>query len=242
MYGFQDSKEVVQGAGGGRFGLNQKATVSVFQYNPNGGKDGAAQDCIDFTVKIGEREFRTRFFPVDKIFVDNVEVTDKTSQVYKDEAEKAGKLISATLTEIVKAFVPEDQVKEALSVPFSGFAQWAQAMERLVKSVPNWDSKLVDVFLQYQWQITGENTQTFLELPRNVKQGLFICAHIPATFTEDRTDTHLRYINDTDGSAHPFKRSAWFVESDFANQQKLDDTTGAAGNAMNAGTSSSAGW
>lgn len=241
MYGYQDSNEVTPGKSGGKFGLNSGVNVIKFEYNPNAGKDESEQDAIDFHVKIDEKEYRKRFFPVSKVFAKGGgEITDTNSQEYKDELAKSQKLLNAELTDIAEAFVGPESVKEALSVPINSFKDFAEILERLVKSVPNWDKKEVDVFLQYQWKPTGENTRTFLELPKNVKHGSYITSTKGGGFKEDRTETHLKYVSE-DGITHPFKRNEWFVNHAFANVTNLEG--GNESEEMNTqGNSQPAGW
>ncbi len=239
MYGYQDSNEVAPGASGGKFGLNTGVNVTKFEYNPNAGKDGAQQDGIDLTIQIGEREYMKRFFPVSKVFAKGGgEITDTNSPEYKEELEKAVKLLNAELTSIVEAYVSPEEVKAALSAPINSFKDFAQILERLVKSVPNWEKQPVDVFLQYQWQPTGDNDRTYLQLPNNVKQGIYIVKSKGNGYVEDRTDTHLKYYNPENGETHPFKRGKWFVESAFANQTTLNQAPTTAG-AMDGGSSAS---
>lgn len=240
-YGYQDSSSVGPGKASGKFGLNQGVFVTKFEYNPNGGKDGAAQDVIDLSVQVQEKEYMIRFFPVSKVYAKEGggELTDPSTQEYKDQYAKEVALLSATLSDIVKAFVSEEDLKLALATPINSFADYAKILERLVKSVPNWQKQAVDIFLEYQWKPTGSNTRTFLTLPKNVKQGTFICKAIPGvTFKEERTDTHLKYIAE-DGSLHPFKRTKWYVENAYANVTILEDESAAASD-MN-GTDSASG-
>lgn len=233
MYGYQDSSEVAPGSAGGKLGLN-KGLVTKFEFNPNSGQEGAAGDGIDFTVKVGEREYRKRFFPVSKVFrKGGGELTDPNSQEYKDAKALATKLLNAELTSIVEAFVDEATVKEALSVPIASFKDFSTILERLIKSTHKWNETEVDVFLQYQWQPSGENTRTFLQLPSNVKQGIYIVKAVPGEFKTERTSSHLRFVN-AEGGIHPFKRGQWFVESAFANPTIMEEETSEAGEGTSA--------
>jgi len=217
-YGYQDSKEVGPGKQGGKFGLNT-GVVTKFEYNPNAGKDGAEQDAIDLNVQVGEKEFMLRFFPVTKVFAKKGggEITDTNSQEYKDGRDEAIALLNGTLSDIVKCFVSEEDLKQALATPISSFRDYATILQRLVQSSPNWNKQLVDIFLQYQFTPAGSNTRTFLTLPANVKHGSFIVRHQGVGFKEDRTPTHVRYVKE-DGTVHPLSRGEWFVTSAFANQ------------------------
>ena len=56
-----------------------------------------------------------------------------------------------------------------------------------------------------------------MELPKNVKHGIFITASQGAGFDEVRTASALKYVNSA-GDEHPFKRGEWFLNNNFANQ------------------------
>jgi hypothetical protein len=226
MYGYQDSGDLAPGKQGGKFGLNTGAFVTKFEYNPNAGSDGSAGDAIDLTIQIGEREYRHRFFPISKVFKDGSEITDTNSQEYKDGIAKETSQLNAMLTDIVKVFVDEETLKTALATPISSFKNYAEILQRLVQSAPNWQKVPVDVFLQYQWKPSGDNDRTYLELPKNVKHGLFITKSFGEGFVEERTSGHLKYVNE-EGIQHPFKRGEWFLGSAFANQTNLSGNAGA---------------
>ena len=224
MYGYQNVEDVAQGNSGGKFGLNIGAFVTKFEYNPNGGKDGAEADCIDFTVKIEEKEYRSRFFPITKVFKKGGgEITDTNSKEYKEQQAKDIKMFNATISDIVTCFITDAELREALSAPIQNFKDFATIVERLVKTTPNWDKKPVDVFLQYQWKPQRENTRTFLELPKpkNIIHGTFIVSSKGQGYVSDGSDSHLKYVNE--GDIHPFKRTTWFVNSPFANVTIVED-------------------
>lgn len=221
MYGYQESGDLTPGKQGGKFGLNTGAFITKFELNENAGKDGAAADAIDFTVQVGEREFRHRFFPISKVFAKGGgEITDTNSEEYKKAMASEVAQFNAVISDIVKVFVSEEDLKLALQVPIPTFKDFAKIVTRLVQATPNWQKKPVDVFLQYQWAPSGDNDKTYLELPKNVKQGVFIVPSEGEGFKEERTSTHLKYVKD-DGTEHPFKRGEWFVNSAFANQINL---------------------
>lgn len=240
MYGYTDSESLAPGKQGGKFGLNSGAHVTKFEYNPNAGAGGAQQDAIDFTVQIDAREYRLRFFPVSKVYAkEGGEITDTTSDEYKEALKKETAQLSATLSDIVKCFVDEATLKTALATPIASFKNYAEILQRLVQSTPSWHMVPVDVFLQYQWKPSGDNDKTYLELPKNVKHGLFITKSLGQDYKEVRTNTSLSYVNDL-GDKHPFKRGEWFLGSAYANPVDLSSgNSGGASANINTGGGSS---
>lgn len=239
MYGYQDSGDLAPGKQGGKFGLNTGAFVTKFEFNPNAGKDNAAAEAIDFTVQVGEREYRHRFFPITKVFAkEGGEITDVSSDAYKEAFKKELDQFNAVIADIVACFVSREDLKTALTTPIPSFKDFANIVTRLVQSTPNWQKKPVDVFLQYQWSPSGDNDKTYLELPKNVKHGSFIVASEGVGFKEVKTPTSLKYVKE-DGTEHIFKRGEWFLESAFANQVNL---TGASSMNSTATASTGAAW
>lgn len=223
MYGYQNSEELSTG-NGGKFGLNSGVFITKFEYNANAGSDGAVADAIDLTVKVGEREYRKRFFPVSKVYgKGNVgELTDTTTDEYKAAKDTAVSLLNASLTDVVRVFVDEESIKSALSSPIASFKDYALVLERLVKGSGNWDKTPVDVFLSYQWAIQGDNKRTFLEIPKDVKHGSFIIKSLGEGYKEVATSSSIKYTNE-EGLTHPFKRSEWFANSAYAIQAVIEE-------------------
>lgn len=223
MYGYVNSNEVGPGLSGGKFGLN-KAVITKFEFTDKAGASGSDGEAIDLTVTVGDREYKNRFFPINKVYApkNGGEITDKNSEAYKKQFEIENNLLQATLSDIVKCFVNEEVAAQALAGPFPNFKAYAQALERVVKQVPGWDSKPVNVFLQYQYALGknkdgGVNSRTFLELPKNVKHGVFLTKDFPGDYKPNNVSSGLKYVNEN-GEEHPIKRTSWFMENAFANQ------------------------
>lgn len=237
MYGYKDSKDITGQAG--QFGLNT-GFVTKFEFNPNGGQDGAAQDVIDLTIEADGKKYMKRFFPVSKVYAakSGAELTDTTTEEYKTALNKAISLLNATLTDVVRCFVDEGDIKTALATPFTSFKEYAEILQRLVHSVPNFDKMPVDFFLQYQWTPKGDNKIAFLELPKDVKHGTFLIRSLGAGFNP--VEGTIKFAN-AEGITHPFKRSDWFRTSAFTVQTKLNSASAPVGAAaMNQGTGSPA--
>lgn len=223
-YGYTDSKKVENKAGG-KFGKN-KALLTKFEFNPNGGKNGAAQDSIDITVQVEEKEFKTRVFPINKVFApgrNGRELTDVNSKEYISTMEKEREKLQGYLISLVECFIAPEDVQAALMVPIGSFKTYAEILQRLIQSTPNWNKKEIEVFLQYQFVPTGENTRSFLTLPTNLTHGAVFCPYMGDTYVEDRTETHLRYLDGE--NVHPLYRGEWFMKSAYAKQTILTETS-----------------
>lgn len=226
-FGFQsDSDKDLQSKQGGTFGLN-KGFITKFEYNPNGGKDNAEADVFDITVKVGDKEFQSRIFPITRVFdKDGDEIDDQQSQAFINGYNKEMKQMKAIMTHYLKCFTSEEEIKRAFaSATVNNFVDYFQLITSLRGE--NYDSIPVDVFLEFQWKIKGDNKLTFLKLPENMKGGYFIIPHVDTTDGAYKavvnSDGNLVYLNDK-GAAHPFDRSKNFIESPKTIQQFEDGT------------------
>lgn len=234
-YGYEDDS---QGQGGGLiFGLNAgNCFMTKFEFNPNGGKEGAAQEALDIMFNVDGRDISFRQFPVTKAFDgDNGEVDDARHPAMV----QARKDFNAMMTHILSTFVSKDNIKQAFTQPISSFEQFCNVAANLLPR--NYASIKLDVFAQWQWNITGDNEKTYLRLPNKMKHGKWLCQHVPPAggeWKEDKLNGGLHYV-DEQGNKHPFARTKWFMESNFAHQQSeetIDDALSGGGDS--AGTTS----
>jgi hypothetical protein len=214
-----DNDESLQTKTGGRFGLNQ-AFITVFEYNPTAGADGAAADAVDITVMVEQKEFRRRIYDITgDLYNKNNEKVSPDQEGYAELYNAELKQRMAVVTHAAKALgVTDDQIKTALATPPSSFAAWAKIMTSLPSD--NFRTKPVDVFLEWEWQIGEGNTQTFLILAKNMKGGRFLCPHVkPQGAWTAKNEKGLTYV-DAAGNEHPFTRSEDYMKSNKAKQQK----------------------
>ncbi|HPC09730.1 MAG TPA: hypothetical protein PLN85_01495 [archaeon] len=223
------------------FGLNH-GFITKFEYNPNAGKDGAPADAIDIEVTSLEgKTVKSRIYDVGDVYnADNVKI-GPLDEGYENVAKVERAQKSAVITHFVKALgVTEETIIKALTPAPKNFAEYAQIMTSLVAK--NYSSIPVDFFVQYQWSIKGDAKMTYLELPKNMKDGYFIVPSIKPNgeWKEVRNEKGLSYVDNV-GNIHPITKSKNFLESNKAKQQKKDETA-ATFALMNQSTPTISGW
>lgn len=256
-FGYQDDQDKSLQAKDfnfGVFGLNQKVKLTKFEYNPNGGAGGSEGDCLDIEFKIGSGDVRQRWFPITKVFGKNGEISDTSSEEYITGYNDLMKHFKAVMTHYLKAFNTEETLKSAFATQPKNWVEYVQLVSRLMsQGIAN--GIALDVMLQYQWNIGANANQTYLELPKNLKDGSFLTPHMAPVgeWTEEKSWTEkdekgndveksgLRYV-DGAGNVHRFKRSSNFMESNKAIKQTRNDSQSSAGSAMNAGSAAAASW
>lgn len=205
------------------FGLTSgKTFLTRFEWVPNGGKDSAEQEALDIVFNIDGVEKGYRQFPVVKAFgKDNVEITDPNSP----EMKEAFTDFNAKITHILHCFNDMETIKAAFSRPIKSFKDFCHIAMSLIpkdaKDIP------LDIFLQYQWSLRGEQKRTFLEIPSKMKHGRWLCRTNPdrkwkTVRIENPTPENrkaLYYIDEETEEIHDFVRNGWYMNSNFANQQ-----------------------
>lgn len=226
---------------GGNFGL---AKLTKFEWIPNAGKDGAEQEALDIVFNINGTDKSHRLFPITKVYdKKNQELTDKESAEYKEAAKNARGNLSNIVTHILNALLDKETVQATLSRPTKSFKDYAQLAQSVLPK--DFAERKLDIFMQYQWQISEGQNRTYLDLPKKMVYGAWLKPAIEGKWVEKRADNiqestreALWYENEK-GDKHPFTRNGWFMLSNFANQQRTDGTSGsttAGAAAMNAGT------
>lgn len=214
--------EVKQGSGL-VFGLNKGAKMTKFEYNPNGGKDNSPGDCIDIVIELKGKEFKERFYDITTgFFVNNVMALPGTPDYIANVGAEVDGLQAIIIHYMKAVGTTQEKIDQATATPISTFAQWATVMSAIIPK--DMATKELDIFLQYQWNIKGSNTVTFLELPNTpnkLKQGAFVIPSVPGKFTKVEGVEGLSYVNET-GVIHPFVRTEWFMESNYAKKQSTE--------------------
>lgn len=212
------------------FGLNAgNCFLTKFEWIPNGGKDGAEQEALDIVFTINGTEKSYRKFPVTKAFgKDNAEVTDPTAP----EMKEAMSDFNAVIVHILHCFMNSDSIKAAMNVPIKDFKHYCQICMSILPKT--YKDTALDIFLQWGWNL-GDKEKTYLEIPTKMKYGRWLSvAQNPVGSTswkevrvENPADTVREALYYVDGAnnKHLFIKNGWFMNSNFANQQRADGGT-----------------
>lgn len=228
------------------FGLNAGVTtLQKLEWIPNGGKSGAEGQALDMVFNINGGERGYRMFPVTKGY-DKAgrEVTDPTSKEFQDEVLN----FNAKMTHIMSCFIDREAYIAALQRPIEDFKKFCKIIESMLPK--NFRDIKLDVFMQYQNEIKEGQSMTFLELPKNMKHGRWICPAMEGSWIEKRLENPsddaieaLWYeredgkIDEATGKVakHVFVRRGWFMNHNLAKQQRNEKASNS-----NGGTATSA--
>mgnify|MGYP003637610831 CR=1 FL=1 len=213
-----DTDESLRGKSGGQFGLNS-GFITKLEYNGLAGKDGSEGDAVDITAQVGDKEFRRRIYDATgPLFGAKNAKIEPGEEGYADLYNTEMKQRMAVVTHAVKAVgVTADQIKAAVSAAVD-FKSWATIMTALPSA--DYKTKPVDIFVEYQWNISDGQDKTFLELPKNMKGGYFLCPVQKAvgTWSVVNDSEGMHYADDA-GNKHPFDRSVNYMKGNKAIQQ-----------------------
>lgn len=218
----KDTDESLVSKGAVQFGLNQ-GYVTNFAYNPNGGKDGEAKSAFDLEVTIEGAAKRIRLFePVGELMFNGNLIGEGDPNYEKTFTQQMTQIV-AVIKHAAKAVGLTDAQLDAINAPdFKSFCTAVQAM------LPaDYKTRLVDVFMEYQWTISEGQNKTFPQLPTNMKGGKFMCPHVVPVGSWKpviESDGALHYEDDNK-SIHPLKKSANFMNSPKGKQQERGGNT-----------------
>ena len=222
-----------------KFGLNQKAKLTKFEYNPAiEFKNGDSAEGIEAEVKLESGlELKMNIYPTTKVFKDGNEITDPAHPEFR----KGITILKKRLFHIAKCFASEKDLIEAVAIP-QNFGDFVNSIIGTFQD--GWQNKELDLFMQYQWMLKEGAERKYLEIPKKTSQGPFLVPHVKGNFTEvkitdgkayangkslgkvsgktldangttitlPKKDTALIYLSDDD-MLHPFNRGTWFMEN-----------------------------
>ena len=225
--------EQASGSSYGKFGKND-AKLIKFEYTSQGGSNGATQDALLVTFKVEDGEYNYRVFPAK---VGNWINQDPNSEEYKKALQESQNQVQIAISQIVESIVDRTTIQNAIvAAKPTTFEQYVKLMERLIKAVPGWNNKELDLFLHWQSKLSPNQTRTYLEVPRqtDLKFGnsVFVTSKQPGVWNEVIEQGVLMY-KDNSGNIHPFKRNKWYMEkSKFANRIVVEETAPTATNSV----------
>lgn len=202
----------------GVFGLNI-GKITKLEFNDKAGKDGTDGNAVDITVNIDGKEFYNRFFLNEDVY--------GSAGLLKPGEEGYDKAFYSTYSQYVAVIKHALGVlgvsEEAINTVLSGIdnTKLVDGMKKMLTLAPDgYKDKTVDIFLEYQWQISDGQDRTFLTLPKNMKGGVFLTEHIApeGQWKAVNEGGKLHYI-DNGGKKHAFTRDANFMDSNKAKQQ-----------------------
>ena len=223
IFSTTDTDKALQGKASGNFGLNGPVNVTKLEYtNKAGKKDEAGQPteghAFDIHVQIKDRDYQLRIYDPT-----GSQMLDKNNNKVNPGEEGYDALFKADATQrvavikhAIKSVGVTDAQIDAIIPTVTSFTDFFVKLGNLVPA--QFQTKPVDAFLEYQWQPSEGQTMTYLQLPRNMKGGPFLIAHVPGKFTENMVDGVLVYLDEA-GNKHPFERNEGFMDSAKANQQ-----------------------
>lgn len=217
----EDTDESLKSKSAGKFGLNPGVNISKIEFLADAGKDGAAADAVDIWGQVAEKEYRRR------LYVTTGELYGPKDTRVKPGDEGYEALLAAdmgqkvaVLKHILKAVGVTVQAINQVSATLS-MSDIANGMKKLAELAPaNYKANSVDLFLEYQWDIPEGATRKFVELPKNMKGGIFACPAVKPVgkWTEVINEDGLHYKDDA-GNIHPIKKSAEYMLSKKAIQE-----------------------
>lgn len=232
------------------FGLNQKITLTKFEYSTATGKGGAEGNpalIVEFDINGTSKNIRKYdpTVPGSKVYYRGAEVLDTKSPDYMAGLQENIKATKAYVTHILKAVGKTEEQIQAIYATATSFQTLMTSAQAAIQPAILAKQPL-DIFLQFQRKITGDADRTFLDIPESLTYGAFLCAHIPAqggefkeeqSWTESQAEggavvkTGLRYV-DGAGNVHRFERDENFMKSKVATVQTKVGATPNANNPM----------
>lgn len=229
LFKFQEQQE---STGGNKvFGLNKDCTLKSIEY-----KTTEKGEYLSLIFNVGGSDTYFSVFPISKIYYKREEI-HKGHPKFEAEQEQAYKNLSEFFCTLMEVYIDREKVIELFnSGKIKDFKSLCAYTEKAIKSNKNWENEKIDLFLQWQRKFSPNQTMTFLEIPpfgiNNIKNEKFICKAMEGDFKEDRTKTHLKYINEK-GEEHIFKRGAYYLAegNEYLEQQSLGKSHGSSAKA-----------
>lgn len=208
----------------GKFGVN-KANLEKVEF-----EEGQYGPTLTISFKVEESSYMAFIQPVTKVWKDNIELQPSHPEYQGLVDAENGKIVTY-LNQLAEAVISKEAVINFLQTGnFTTIVDYIKGIQKLLTTHPNWNNVDLDVFLQYQYAPTKNNTKTFLEIPKpkNLKNGnlVFVTKHLPGTWNKVVDEKEgLKYTNES-GEVHPIKRTAYFMGQPYAKQTETTPVGG----------------
>jgi len=207
MFGYEEDKTKSNTL---KFGLNTDIEIKELSFNDE-------KKYLKLVIRHLNSEVQQRKYPIVSTYVNGQKITDPQHP----EMVKKAKEFSAWFIHLLNSMQDKAVVKNVMDKQFTDFADFIKTGLTLIPE--DLSERRFDVFLHYQWNRKPGFKIKFLTIPSNMNQGAWI---IPAThknWVSEITPKGMLRYKDEDGNIHPFTRSSWFMNSNFAKQDILEE-------------------
>jgi len=219
IFAVNDTDESLKSKASGKFGLNQ-GFISKFEFITDGGINNGPANAVDIWFKVDEKEYRRRLYEDTGALFGKNNIKVYPGEVgYEDLYFDSMSQKIAVIKHCLKAVgVTQTQIDAVVAT--INPADIVAGIKSLVVLVPaDFATKPVDIFLEYQWQISEGQDKTYLQIPKTMGGGYFTCAAQVGIWLEKKAeDGSLTYVNQN-GQVHPIMKDKKFMEGFKANQQ-----------------------
>lgn len=225
---FMVKEEDLQNSSNVVFGLNTECNVSKFIFNDNINFNNNPQTYVGIEIEVIIEEskfFNTLFLDFTKVYLKDEgwieEGHESFDRLLFNKIFKLNLIITDYLTALGQRKVNIDKLNNKFNYNDMSNDSLILHFKKLSELVPvNYTEKKVDIFLEYQNQIKPGQDRTYLQIPQYRDSGKFVCEScLGADWTEVRTKTELKYVDDSRGVTHPFVRGEWFLNSKYSIKQ-----------------------
>ncbi len=195
IFGTKAEDKNLEAKGGVNFGLHTNATIEQFEF-----EQGQFGPQMIFKVKLKSGSETMTWIPL------------QPHQEAKDQEAEMMNIV-ATLKHILKSVGCTDEQFDKATEQVSSYSQGIKALIALLPK--DFNTKPVDVFIEWQQKASEKAGRKFTTLPKNMKGGQFIVPHVEPVgqWTEKRVEgEYIKFVDDANNE-HPISKSASFMMS-----------------------------
>lgn len=222
-----DTDDSLKGKTFASFGLNQGCKITTFELNPHAGQSETEEvNALMLTIVCQGKEYNTRWFePAGELYGKGNTKLKEGEDGYYEAFNAASSQLQGSFVHALKSLGVSEASIQGLftTTPATSFTDYATRMLSLLPA--NFKERPVDVFLEYQWNISEGQDRTYLQIPKNMKGGRFLCPSQEGSWTATYLEDGSLVYKSKEGKEHPFTRSADYMSSNKAIQQTSGGAT-----------------